>query len=101
MNGNHMANSTQKNAPKGRTITAMILSASGVIGSYRLISAQLIGESSFCLLACSSVFIGLVVAFIDRIQSFSMRDLKVEMAKVEESKKEVEELAYLTVNLVL
>ncbi|QTN32872.1 hypothetical protein HZ994_11225 [Akkermansiaceae bacterium] len=80
-------------APKTRIAAAIILSLIGVAGSTGLIVSGLIGELSFVLLLVSSAFIGLVVAFIDRIQSFSLRELKVEMAKVEAARQEVEDIA--------
>lgn len=80
-------------APKARIAAAIILSVIGIVGSIGLIAFGLIGELSFVLLLISSVFIGLVVAFIDRIQSFSLRELKVEMAKVETARQEVEDIA--------
>jgi hypothetical protein len=90
-----------------RIIAALALSAIGIAGSSHLLLSHAIGEVSFVALALSSVILGVVIFWSDRVSSFSFKNLSVDLAKIEEARieveskrEEIEELAYLTVRLV-
>jgi hypothetical protein len=88
-------------------IAALILSAVGIAGSSHLLLSQAIGSGEFVTLVLVSVILGLIIFFGDRVSSFSLKDMSVTLAKIEEARieveakrSEIEELAYLTVRLV-
>lgn len=66
------------------------MAAIGVFASFKLKTAGTIGEPSFVVFVSISAIVSLAVAFGDRLQSVSLRDLKIELAKVESTRKEVE-----------
>jgi hypothetical protein len=74
-----------------RMTSAAALGAIGVLASYKLKTAGTIGEPSFVVFVGLSAVVALALAFGDRLQSVSLRDLKIELAKVESSRKEVEQ----------
>jgi hypothetical protein len=83
---------TPKNIiPKARIILAMTFMIIGVLGSFKLIISGFIGGPSFIVLVCISALISFVIAFNDRIELLSFRELKIVLAKVESARKEVEE----------
>lgn len=91
----------KKSAPNKMKIgIATIFSAIGVFGSFMLITGK--SSTGGAGWITGIALCGLLVIFFgDVIDSFDFWNLKVQMRKVEESKKEIEELAYLTVRLVI
>lgn len=77
--------------PTRRVVLAIILAIVGIAGSLWLFLPHPISEASFVAFVFGSIICGLVVAFADRIQSISLRELKVEFERVQEARKEVEE----------
>ena len=73
-----------------RTIAAIILTFIGIVGSIQLLRSQLITEVPFTTLSMAAAFFGCVIAFIDRVQSFGSAAFRVELAQVQEARKEVE-----------
>lgn len=91
----------KKTAPNKMKIgIAIIFSMIGVSGSFRLIAGD---SSGIGLLTVTLVSLcGLLIIFFgDSVDWFDLKNLKVQMRKVEESKKEIEELAYLTVQMAV
>lgn len=74
-----------------RIVFAIIVAATGVLGSSELLFLHKIGELSFAVFVCMSVLIGLAIAFGDRLESLSFRELKIELGKVEAARKDVEQ----------
>ena len=74
----------------GRIIIAVLFAVGGTFGAYKLISLHQISEPSFVIFVCVAIIGAFVIGFVDRIQSFSLRDLRVEMAKVEAARQDVE-----------
>ena len=74
-----------------KIIIAIIFTVIGIAGSLRLKMTGTIGEPSFDLFICAFLLVGLFVAFSDRVKSFSLRDLKLEMEKVEQARADVQE----------
>ena len=74
-----------------RTIVVVAIAAVGVGGTIWLRDSQRVGEGSFVLLLALSILVALIVAVIERVTSFSLRDLSVQLAKVEKARKEVEQ----------
>lgn len=75
----------------GRIITALLVGAGGPVGAYKLLLLHQISEPSFIILVCVAIIGAIVIGFVDRIHSFSLRDLRVEMAKVEAARQDVED----------
>ena len=73
-----------------RTIVAIILTFIGIAGSVQLLRSHLIEENVFLALSAGTSVICFSIAFIDRVQSFGSAAFKVELARVQESRKEVE-----------
>ena len=86
-----MTSNNPKSPQLTQIIAAIIIGIGGIAGAYLLLSARKISEATFVILFSITVITALVVAFIDRVQSFSLRDLRVELAKVENARREVEE----------
>ncbi len=89
-------------------ITSLILSVIGIAGSSHLLLSQSISEGSFVALVIVSVLVGLVIFFEKRIKSVSFKNGSLDLEKIEEvrieveaKREEIEELAYLTVRLVI
>ena len=65
-----------------RIIAALSLSVIGIAGSSQLLLSHAVGEPSFVTLVLSSVILGVVIFFSDRVSSFSFTDLSVSLAAV-------------------
>jgi len=74
-----------------KIVAAIAVGVVGVTGSSVLLCLHFVGELTFLTLMGLVAVCALIIAFIDRIVSFSLRDLKVELAKVESARKEVEQ----------
>ncbi len=74
-----------------KIIAAIIFMLFGVFGSLKLKTSDVIGEPSFILILCITTLASLFIAFHDRIGSLSFRELKIEMAKVESARHDVEQ----------
>ena len=74
-----------------RTIVSLFIGMVGVAGATALLWLHRVSEPSFIILVCVSLISAFVVAFIDKISSFSLRDMTVELARVESARKEVEQ----------
>lgn len=79
---------------------AMTFTIIGISGSIRLMVMESSSSGSLSVTLVSLCAL-LIIFFGDRIDWFDLRKLKVQMRKVEESKKELEELAYLTVRMAV
>jgi hypothetical protein len=79
-----------------RILAAIIFVIIGIFGSVQLLLHQLISEASFLALVGGCVIVGLFIIFIDRISSFSLRDMKIELREL---RKETDELRSITVTL--
>jgi hypothetical protein len=77
--------------PTIRIIAATTFMLFGVLGSLKLKTSAVIGEPSFIFILCITVLASMFIAFYDRIGSLSLRDLKLEMAKVESARYDVEQ----------
>lgn len=73
-------------------IFAIILTLSGVAGFLKLKVSGIISEPSFDLFMVLSVFVGLFIAYSDKVISFSFRDWKMEFAKVKNARQEIEQI---------
>lgn len=95
--GDIRSNRTPPAMKWGSAITFAII---GISGSVRLIAAD---SSSAGLLAVTLVSLCalLIIFFGDSVDWFDLKNLKVQMRKVEESKREIESLAYLTVRMAV
>ena len=74
-----------------KTITAAALPVIGILAFVQLKISGVIGETSLVILIGILFVVSLIIVFQDRVLSFSLRDLKVELAKVESTRKEVEQ----------
>jgi hypothetical protein len=102
---NRMSGITKTPIPKitgknARQITATILALIGIAGSVQLLRDHSISELTFTGLCAGSSLIGLFIAFIDRVTILSLRELKITLRQIEDSKAEVQELAVETAVLV-
>jgi len=91
-----------------RIIASLILTVSGITGSSHLLLSRAIGEASFVALVVASLIVGLVILFENRVSSFNLKNGSIDLAKIEETRieveakrEEIEKLAYLTVRLVI
>jgi hypothetical protein len=71
-------------------IASLTLSVSSIVGSSHLLLSHSITELSFIALCGLSVLIGFLILWKDRILSVSFKDLSVQLAKIEETRIEVE-----------
>jgi hypothetical protein len=86
-----MTNKTREAIANTSRITAAIVLPFVVIRwANQLLLSHAVGETSFVIFACVSLILAFAIAFIDRIQSFSLRDLSVQMGKVEAARQDVE-----------
>lgn len=67
----------------------MLLSVVGISASFSLMAGSLVTEWPFVVLVSLSAVLGLVVAFSERLQSVSLKDLEIKLAEVESSREEV------------
>ena len=89
-NGDAKRSNPASNGHVVRTIAAIILAFIGIVGSVQLLRSHLIAEGSFIALSVASSFFGFAVAFIDRVQSFGSAAFKIDFARLEEARKEIE-----------
>ncbi len=92
--------STKIIPPAAKIGIAIIFAAIGVFGSFKLITSESSTVGAGVVTGVSLCGL-LIIFFADVIDWFDLKNLKVQMRKVEESKKEIEELAYLTVRLAM
>jgi hypothetical protein len=96
-------NNTQNPSTTGKlakSITAIILAFIGILGSVQLLKDHSISEVIFVGLCSLSSIIGLFIGFIERIKVLSLKDLKLTLHKIEDSKKEIKDLALAVADLV-
>ena len=83
-----------------RHIAATIFAVAGILGSVQLLLVHSISELTFVALLGLSCIVGLFIAFSDRVEILSIRELKITLRKIEDSKKEIQELAVRTALLI-
>ncbi len=83
-----------------RSITAIILAFIGIFGSVQLLKDHSISEVTFVGLCSLCCIISLFIGFIERIKILSLKDLKLTLHKIEDSKKEIKALALAVADLV-
>jgi hypothetical protein len=76
--------------PTVRILIAACVAIIGVAVSHNWKLAGTIGETTFVIFVFLSVFVSLIIAFNHRLLSLSLRDWKLELAKVESARKDVE-----------
>jgi hypothetical protein len=90
-------------------VTALVLAASAVSGATKLLFEHVVGEWTFCFLILVSVFVGIWVAYSDRVREFTLSVGKLTMVldeirgkqrEVEASERAVKKLAKDVVALV-
>jgi hypothetical protein len=96
-------NNTQNPSTTGKlakSITVIILAFIGILGSVQLLKDHSISEVIFVGLCSLSSIIGLFIGFIERIKILSLKDLKLTLHKIDDSKKEIKDLALAVADLV-
>lgn len=76
-----------------KTILAIIFAFSGMLGSLKLKVDGIISEPSFVVFVAFSILAGLLIAFVDRIEKFSLRNLEMTLREVKQTEASVKEVA--------
>jgi hypothetical protein len=75
-----------------RVIAAIILTTIGIVGSVKLKLSSVISEPTLVIFVAFSLVLGLVIAVIERIESFSLRSLGVKLREIRETEASIKEL---------
>jgi len=78
----------------------LILTALGVFGSVHLRDSGRVSEMPFVLLVIICIFVGTLVAFAHRIESFNLRELSVKLREVHETERSVKNLALAVLDVL-
>lgn len=92
---------TKHSAPTRKRGIAAIFMLIGVSGSIRLMVPPSLSSAQVLVLTVAALFGLLVMFFEELIDSFDFRKMKVQLREVEKSRREVEELAVLTVRMAV
>lgn len=76
-----------------RGLVGASISVFGVAGTVKLKIDNVIGEPTLVALVALAIFTGTLIAFIDRVQSVSLKELKMTLNEVKETEASVKEVA--------
>ena len=91
-NGNARMHTPNTTGKRNRVIAAVILAVIGIVGSLKLKSENVISEPSLVIFVSFSVLAGLFIAFVERIESISLRKMDLKLKEMQETEESVKEL---------
>ncbi len=90
MTGRNTMQSPNKIIPAPKIIAAAIVSIAGLAWCQSLLTSERVNQLSFVSLVALVVLAGLFIAFSDRIKTLNLRQLSIDLERVEEARKDVE-----------